>query len=116
MQTLKIAQELKNRGHDVFLFCQEGSTLAIEGKKQNIKVAKVFHKGKNYFRMLWRTITFLKNEQIDVIHTHLSHDLWVIVPARQISGNRAKLFLTKRMASGVSKKDFLHQYLYNRIE
>jgi glycosyltransferase involved in cell wall biosynthesis len=28
----------------------------------------------------------------------------------------AKLFLTKRMASGVRKKDLLHRYLYHRIE
>ncbi|MBN2412526.1 glycosyltransferase family 4 protein [candidate division KSB1 bacterium] len=115
MQTLKISQELKKRGHNVFIFCQQDSTLAAEGRKQHIPVAPVFYKGKNYFRKVYRTIKFLKHERPDVIHTHLSHDLWVIVPAMKIAGCRAKLFLTKRMASGVSKKDILHQFLYNRI-
>ena len=115
MQTLKIALQLKSRGHNVVIFCQQDSTLAAEGEKQGIAVAPVFYKGKNYFRKVYRTFSFLKHEHPDVIHTHFSHDLWVIVPAMKLAGCRAKLFLTKRMASGVSKKDLLHQFLYNRI-
>lgn len=116
MQTLKISRELENRGHNVFIFCRQDSTLAVEGEKQGIAVAPVFFKGKNYFRKVYRTYRFLHREQPDVLHTHLSHDLWVIVPAMKIAGSRAKLFLTKRMASGVSKKDVLHRFLYNRID
>ncbi len=115
MQTLKISQELKKRGHNVFIFCRQDSTLAEEGGKQRIPVAPVFYKGNNYFCKVYRTVIFLKHERPDVIHTHLSHDLWVIVPAMNMAGCRAKLFLTKRMASGVGKKDILHRFLYNRI-
>ncbi|MFI5212222.1 MAG: glycosyltransferase family 4 protein, partial [Ignavibacteria bacterium] len=58
---------------------------------------------------------YLKISNADVIHTNHSHDLWVLTPALRRSGSKAKLFLTKHMASGVKKTDIVHSYLYNRL-
>jgi glycosyltransferase involved in cell wall biosynthesis len=58
----------------------------------------------------------LKGYSYDVVHTHLSHDLWWLVPAMKLSSSRAKLFLTKHMASGVKKTDPLHRFLYGRLQ
>ena len=50
-----------------------------------------------------------------MVHSHLSHDLWILTPALRFSHSSAKLFLTKHMESGVEKKDMLHRYLYKRV-
>jgi glycosyltransferase involved in cell wall biosynthesis len=116
MQTLKTALGLKERGLDVILFCAKGSRLESEGIKNHLVVRPVFDAEGKTFPSIKKTQAFLKNFPVDVIHTHLSHDLQMLVPAMQVTKSEARLFLTKRIASGVKKKDLLHRYLYHRLE
>ncbi len=113
MQTLKIARLMRDRGHQSFIFCTENSTLEKEAQIAGIQTVPVFRKSRPVHHLV-RLIRFLRKTKPDVIHTHLSHDLWLLVPAIHIAGSKARLFLTKRMASGVKKTDPLHRYLYNR--
>ena len=114
MQTLKIALLLRDRGHEAVIFCPEKSTLASEGKKAGVNVQTVFRE-KRLYHHFFRLVSFLREYKPDVIHTHLSHDLWLLVPAIYAARSDCRLFLTKRMASGVSKRDLLHRFLYNRV-
>ncbi len=116
MQTLKTALGLKERGLDVILLCAKGSRLESEGIKNHLVVRPFFNAEGKTFPSIKRIKVFLKNFPVAVIHTHLSHDLQMLVPAMQIAKSKARLFLTKRMASGVKKKDLLHRYLYHRLE
>lgn len=116
MQTLKTALGLKERGLDVILLCAKGSRLESEGIKHHLVVRPFFNAEGKTLPSIKRIKAFLKNFPVDVIHTHLSHDLQMLVPAMQTAKSEAKLFLTKRMASGVKKKDLLHRYLYHRLE
>ena len=57
----------------------------------------------------------LKAKQYDLIHTHFSKDLWVLVPALHYLRLDTPLILTKHMESAVIKKDYLHNKLYRRL-
>jgi glycosyltransferase involved in cell wall biosynthesis len=50
---------------------------------------------------------------VDLIHCHLSQDLWSIIPATL--GLGIPVVLTKAIGSYVKKKDPLHRWLYGRV-
>lgn len=116
MQTLKTAHQLSLRGHDITLLCRPGTTLAKEAEALQITTAELFGKDIHLPATIREIIRRLKNQHFDVIHTHLSHDLWSLVPALRWSSNNTRLFLTKRMASSIQKKDIFHRFLYRRLD
>jgi glycosyltransferase involved in cell wall biosynthesis len=113
MSVLQTAEMLKTRGHETTLLCAAASTLEKKANETGVSTVSIFAKSSSIKRFK----SLLNSDNYDVIHTHLSHDLWIIVPALKLSGTSStvKLVLTKHMASGVSKKDILHRFLYKRI-
>ncbi len=116
MQTLKTAHQLSLRGHDITLLCRPGTTLAKEAAALQITTAQLFSKDIHLPATIRRILRLLKDQQFDVIHTHLSHDLWSLVPALRWSNNNTRIFMTKRMASSIQKKDIFHRFLYRRLD
>ncbi len=110
---LRTTQQLKQRGHNVHLLCRQDSKLEKEALKDNIGIITLL--GKSAFKSIIRAKKIIVAENYEIIHTHLSHDLWILVPALKLSGSNPKLFLTRHMGSGISKKDIFHKYLYNRV-
>lgn len=106
MTVLQTAGLLKKRGHRVTILCPADSTLEKKAKEKNITSVNFSFK---------RLRAILSSDNYETIHTHLSHDLWKIVPALRFPSRSARLFLTKHIASGVSKKDILHRLLYSRV-
>jgi len=112
---LKTTLQLRARGHELFLLCCSNSTLHREALKHNIRVLTVPYQKIPGIRSVRKVKKLIVSENFDVVHTHLSHDLWLLVPALKTADSKAKLFLTRHMGSGVSKKDVLHRMLYNRV-
>jgi len=112
MTALRTAYMLKNRGHSVHMLCIENSTLEKEASKNSLHTIPINKSTYKFIRILKK---YTADEKYDAVHSHLSHDLWVVVPALKLSGSKAKLFLSKHMGSGVSKRDIFHRFLYNRV-
>ena len=112
MTALRTAHMLKNRGHSVHLLCIENSTLEKEASKNNLHTIPIRKSAIKSIRILKK---YTAGEKYDIVHSHLSHDLWIVVPALKLSGSMAKLFLSKHMGSGVSKRDIFHRFLYKRV-
>ena len=110
---LQTSEELAGLGHDVTILCKKDSVLFNEGEKSGIKCLALFSDDKSLLKNVRNIKKLFVSENYDIVHTHLSHDLWSLVPASRKSS--VKLFLTKHMGSYVSKKDILHKYLYNRV-
>lgn len=115
MYTVTTVKELANLGHDVTLLCYPGSKIYESATTAGMKVKTVM--AKSYFHPLeiLKLTRLLKKEKYDVVHTHASKDLWLIVPALKISGLKTPLFLTKHVGSFINKKDLLHKFLYGRV-
>ena len=116
MQALMTSVELRRRGHDVSLLCLPRTTLLREAYSAGVPAVSLLGEDRNAFATIKDLSRLFRSYNYDVVHTHLSHDLWWIVPALKLASSDAKLFLTKHMASGVKKTDPLHKFLYGRLQ
>ena len=113
--TLQTALKLADRGTNIRILCASGTKLEVEAQRSGLQTIPLLGKKSSIPSAILKLKKLIKNSDIDVIHSHLSHDLWILTPALRYSNSQAKLFLTKHMESGVEKKDMLHRYLYKRV-
>ncbi|MDP3829873.1 MAG: glycosyltransferase family 4 protein [Ignavibacteriaceae bacterium] len=116
MYTLTSLLALKNNEIEVDLLCYPDSKLHLEAIKYSVNVVTI--KAKSYFHPL--QINKVKNtihkNHYDIVHTHASKDLWILVPALSYIKKRIPLVLTKHVGSFIVKKDFLHRWVYSRVD
>lgn len=115
IQTLTISKALQDHGHKITLLCPAGSTLENKAKQLSLDVKPILSHRLSDIFSLFKVKKLLSHQSFDIIHSHHSHDLWTLVTALRLNKSKAKLILTKRMASGVNKKDVFHGFLYNRV-
>lgn len=115
MTALSTCTALKDRGHNVILFCRKNSRLESEAKSCEINTVTVFGAKNNIPYSILEISKYFTSSKTDVIHSHLSHDLWSLSPALYLSGKNPRFFLTRHLASGVSKKDIFHKFLYKKL-
>jgi glycosyltransferase involved in cell wall biosynthesis len=115
MEACKISQGLMNAGHKVYFLCPANSRLEKEAIEQRVPVFPCFDSDIDFLKVFYRIKKLLDELKPEVVHTHLSHDLWTIVPALRFSGAKSRLILTKSMGSSIKKKDPFHRFLYSRI-
>lgn len=116
MEVLKISVALRDLGHEVVLLCPEKSTLFEEAQKSGLKPVSAFSKGTPFYKTIKHLAKILRDENFDVIHCQLSHDLWTLVPAIRFRRYKAKFLMSKHVASRVKKKDIFHSFLYRRLD
>lgn len=115
MITLTFIKKLLERNLKVELLCIDESRMHIEANNLGIIIHAVKATGYVHPVTTVRISNILKRCAFDLIHTQASKDLWLLVPALKISGLKIPLFLTKQVGSFIVKKDFLHRFLYNRV-
>ncbi len=115
MVTLTGIKQLMKRGIHVELICAAESRIHIEANNLGIIIHPV--KAGGYFHPFssLRIAFIIRRMKFDIIHTHASKDLWVIVPALQFLGKKIPLILTKHIGSFIEKRDILHRRLYRYV-
>ncbi len=116
MMVLKTSLALQQRGLGLTLVCYPNSTLHQQALQNGVHChAMAFTRGPHP-RLILRLRTLIRKQRFDVLHTHFSRDLRFLVPACTGLRPRIPLLLTKRVGSYIRKKDFVHQYLYARVD
>lgn len=116
MYTIQTARQLIINGIQTEILCYPGSRVHQETVNEKINVyTSAF---KNYFDPVeqFKISGLLKKNGYDVIHSQASKDLWLIVPALKLATLKTPLLLTKQMGSYIIKKDFLHRWIYKRLD
>jgi glycosyltransferase involved in cell wall biosynthesis len=115
MITLTGIKELLKRGIHVELLCAAESRIHIEANNLGILIHPV--NAGSYFHPVSsiRVSLIIRKMNFDIIHTHASKDLWLLVPSLQLLSRRIPLILTKHIGSFIVKKDFLHKRLYGYV-
>ncbi len=116
MYTIQTARQLIINGIQTEILCYPGSRVHQESVNEKINVyTSTF---KNYFDPVeqFKISGLLKKNGYDVIHSQASKDLWLIVPALKLATLKTPLLLTKQMGSYIIKKDFLHRWIYKRLD
>ncbi len=119
MFAVQSAQSLlsSNENIKVFFLCLKNS---------RIEKALTFLEDKNILKLpdnlefnpvnIFALSNFIKKNSIELIHTQYSKDLWTIVPSLKLLNSHIPLVFTKQLGSFVIKKDFLHRWIYNRVD
>lgn len=115
MYTLTSIQQLLKRDSKVELLCSAESRIHIEANNLGIMLHPI--KASGYFHPVTtvQLSLFIRNNNYSLVHTQVSKDLWLLVPALFLANSKIPLFLTKQVGSFIVKKDFLHRLLYNRL-
>lgn len=116
MRAVDSVRILREQNINAELLCYPGSKINEEADILGISTIKL--KAKGYFNpgAVIKLQRELKKKEFDIIHTHASKDLWVLVPALNFNKSTVPLLLTKRVGSFIVKKDFFHKKLYNRVD
>jgi glycosyltransferase involved in cell wall biosynthesis len=115
MQALEVTKHLRNRGHQVWLACCNGSRLQQESERLGISTISLPVKGYVHPILVHRLKTFLVKEKIQIIHSQLSKDLATVVPAMKFTGRHIPIILSKRIGSGIMKKTSFHRFTYGNV-
>lgn len=115
MVALETALRLRVHGHSVTTACPPGSPLAQELKKQGLPVLEVSRRHKYVaFAAVKALRQELLRENYAGVLVHQLNDLWQVVPAMR-GLNEIKLVGVAHTFVGIRKKDFLHRWLYGRL-
>lgn len=109
---LDLARGLKERGHKV-VFATRPVDFVIERYRQ---VGEVFNfpiKGAADLTTIRGLAALIRQERIDIIHTHTSRDAWTAVFAAMTAG-RGRVVTTRHVPLA-AKTDFFHRWFYNRL-
>lgn len=115
MGIVQDAEQLIKKGFTVDFLCYPGSQINIDANKKGIKCLMLKAAGYVHPVQIIKFSSLIKKNNYQLIHTHLSKDLWILVPSLKLAKSNIPLLLTKQMGSFVVKKDFLHKSLYNRV-
>ena len=115
IQALEVTAHLLKRGHRVVLGCPTGSRLAREATERSIPVVEFGTPGHSLPAAVWKISRYIRSTPFQIIHCQHSGDLSAIVPATDIAGSHAKILLSKRVGSYISKRDPFHRYTYSRV-
>lgn len=115
MAALETAIQLKKSGMQVTIAGLGNTAFIKKAGNYEFNLISLLPGNIHLLKNIFTIKKFIKTSDPNIIHSHLSHDLWILTPALKLSGSDAKLFLTKHMASGIKKKDIFHRFLYNRV-
>lgn len=115
MYSLQTAELLIKSGFEVDLLCFPNSHLHTEAEKRGIKTYQLeFSKYFSPIKVV-QLNSLLKKQKYDLIHVEASKDLWLVVPALKLTSLKTPLLLTKHVGSYIVKKDFMHKWIYKRV-
>ena len=115
MVTINSIKQLLDRNISVELICTTESRIHIEANNIGMIIYPI--KAPGYFHPIItiKVVSIIKNGKYDLIHTHASKDLWLLVPALKLIKSKIPLVLTKHVGSFIKKTDKMHNWLYSRV-
>lgn len=116
MYALTSLAKLLEHGIEASILCAEGTKIHNKALDDNLPHIAIHPKGYIDIRGIRKVSSVIKRQGFNVVHTQASKDLWLLVPALKLAGKNIPLFLTKQLGSFIAKKDFLHKWLYKRVD
>jgi glycosyltransferase involved in cell wall biosynthesis len=105
----------RDRGHRVAVVALRDSPIAIECRKRDIEVIEATRRGYVQPSAVAALIRGIKSCRPDVIHAHLSRDLWALALAQLFVGKIPMVF-SQQMSSDYPKRDLLHRWVWSKID
>lgn len=117
MNTLRHAEWMKERGHEVLLVCVKSTPLYKAAEKSKIRVITVKRSKKNFdFSSALSLKKILKKEGVEVVWFRDKRDLSTIGMAKTFSMRKRKVLYHQAMQIGVRKTHLIHTIRFNKID
>ena len=116
MVTLVFIRKLLERNITVELLCIKESRLHIEANSVGIIINPIKASGYIHPFSILKIAALIRKKKFNLIHTHASKDLWLLVPALKFLKSNIPLLLTKHVGSFIIKKDLFHKWIYERVD
>ena len=115
MLTVTSIKKLLKKDIEVTLLCSLESRIHTEANSIGIIIHPFSSRNLELPLNILKLSGILRSSNFDVVHTHASNDLWLLVPSLRLSRKNIPLFLTKHVGSYIIKKDILHKLIYRRV-
>jgi len=106
---------MTQKGHEVTLACVPDTRLFQGASDKQLNVLPLDVAGYFHPQAIWQLRQFLHRSRIDLVHSQLSKDIATVVPALKLCPRDIPLVLSRRMGSGISKKDLFHLFTYSQV-
>lgn len=118
MNTFRLAQWLKNEGHQTSIVCPENSRILEESQKTGLTLISFSKKTLKRGNILGAHKIYkkLRKEKIERIIIGHSRDINLGVFLKIFSRSKIKVVYLQQMRIGVNKKDFLHTFFYKKLD
>jgi glycosyltransferase involved in cell wall biosynthesis len=111
-----LSTHLAKRGHQIIPVCCPSSPLERDLRERGFIPLQLRRGGYLHLTGIRKLAQWLEKHAVDVVHSHYSRDLWTIVPALQMDRRRVPLIFTKHIGTQKPKRDFLHRWIYQRVD
>lgn len=120
MATLENSLHFVNSGVKCQLICSKNGRLHLAGDRTQLRVLPVGVPQNRFvryfdFRLIRQIAKVIGESQVKTVIVQRLSDLWAVVPALR-GYPQVKLVVVSHILMSVSKKDFLHSRLYDRID
>jgi glycosyltransferase involved in cell wall biosynthesis len=114
MAVLDLVRGLRNLGHRALLGIQAGSALEQLASRRRIPCQTLPMSKWTLPASVQRVRSLIRQQEIDVIHTHSSRDRWITSLAARLSPRRP-VVIHGRHHCGAIRNSFLNRWLYRRL-
>jgi len=105
-----LARALASQGHPTWLMCRPGTLVERLGREWGLRVSTTGLSGYCDPIQVWNLARFLRNQRIQIIHSHWSKDLSNVILASGLAG-RIPVVLTKHVYATDNKHDPFHAWV-----
>ncbi|HVC29169.1 MAG TPA: glycosyltransferase [Gammaproteobacteria bacterium] len=103
-QCVKLAQGLRQLGHDVWLAGPEERELSTIVKDQGLSFHTTPPENLAKISFILSVAMLIKHKHIQIVHAHHGRDLWPAILAAKLSGVRPKIVVTRHLAKSLHSR------------
>lgn len=114
---LNLAKWLTERGHQISIFCRDGSTISDKAKEVGVTTQHYVCKGKHFnFKAARRLARLLDEAQIPTLLIGHYEHFYIGIMSKRYSKQPLKAVYLQQMQLKHRKRDLYHRYFYKRLD
>ncbi|WP_299452769.1 glycosyltransferase family 4 protein [uncultured Microscilla sp.] len=114
---LNLAKWLTERGHQISIFCRDGSTISNKAKEAGVATHHYVCKGKHFkFGAARRLARLLDKAQIPTLLIGHYEHFYIGIMSKSYSKQPLKAVYLQQMQMKHRKRDLYHRYFYKRLD
>jgi glycosyltransferase involved in cell wall biosynthesis len=103
-KTLSEAAALTARGHSVTIIGRPGSKIVQHAKEMALQFRLLEMRNSLSPMAIWTLWRWIREDQVDILHSHSAKDAWISGLAARLSGNRPTIYRTRHITNPIKHR------------